>query len=127
MEYSLIINNLQSINMINLKPSLSVKILSASPCTSHQFIADDFSFTPVKNETPAGVLYDCSLELNITLPNKQVLDAFSYIRKCIVTLYTDAGTPIIIGTDKMSARVLISPHLNRAKLYISCNMLQSPI
>lgn len=127
MEYSLIINYLHLLKMINYKPSLEVKILSSNPSTSHNFIADDFVFTPVKNESPAGVLYDCSLELNITLPTKQVLDAYSYIRKCIVTLYTDAGTPIIIGTEKMSARVLISPHLNRAKLYINCNMLQSPI
>ncbi len=93
----------------------------------HDFMADPFDFQPVASDESGGLSYNCDKTFVIDLPDAETLRKFSIPRSCIVSLFSNDGTRYNIGTSGIHARALISRHLNRAQLQISCKMLTNPL
>lgn len=93
----------------------------------YDFMADSFDFQPVPSDDDGGLSYNCSKTFVIDMPDAETLQKFSIPRSCIVSLFGNGGSRYNIGTVGIPARALISRHLNRAQLQISCKMLANPL
>lgn len=89
----------------------------------YQFHADQFVLDPHQSESSGGVLYNCDQEHIIDNPERKVLATPT----SSIVLYSAGGDYILVGTIEIPARVFIQSHLNRSRLIIKCNMLNSPI
>lgn len=94
---------------------------------TYDFMADPFDFQPVLSEEYSGTVYNCDKTFTIDTPSEEALRKFSIPRSCMVRLFGCNGTQYIVGTVNIPARCLISRHLNRAQLQISCKMLKNPL
>lgn len=89
----------------------------------YQFHADHFVLDPRQAESSGGVLYNCDQEHVIDNPEVKVLATPT----SSLVLYSAGNDYILVGTKEIPARVFIQSHLNRSRLIIKCNMLNSPI
>lgn len=89
----------------------------------YQFHADQFVLDPRQSESSGGVMYNCDREHIIDNPDKKVLGTPT----SALIIYSIGDDYILVGTKEIPARVFIQPHLNRSRLIIKCNMLNSPI
>lgn len=93
----------------------------------YDFMADSFDFSPVPSDDDGGVYYNCNKTFVIDMPDAETLRKFSIPRSCIVKLFSNKGGSYLIGTNGIPARALVSRHLDRAQLQISCKMLTNPL
>lgn len=89
-------------------------------------VATPFQFDPQKEESDAGSCYNCDLSVVIDKPSEDILQQFAHKISCSVYLKDTDGGSILLGDDNLPAMVSIEPTLNKARLNISCKMLQSP-
>lgn len=109
--------------------SIQIKVypVTAMRQDLYRFTADEFEFTPVPENSEAGLCFNCNKDITIDLPSSEVMKEFASGRFAIVEFSDTTHHSIRIGDKKIPAIVSISPNLNSAALKIECKMLNSPL
>lgn len=93
---------------------------------AYSFLADEFTIDPVPEKSDAGIIYNCNKDIIIDMPSTNTISEFSIEKSVLVEFKDTRGKKYIIGTTDLPAKVIITPHLNKATLSISCKMMQTP-
>lgn len=108
--------------------SIQVKVypIAESLYDVYSFVAEEFSFAPVPENSEAGICFNCNKDITIELPEQHILKELASGKFAIVEFTDTMGRRIRIGDRKIPAIVSVSPNLNSAILKIECKMLNSP-
>lgn len=123
--------NLLIISILSTMKELSIQI-KVHPVTTmrqevYHFMAEEFEFTPLLENSEAGYCFNCNKDVIISLPPSEVTREFIAGRFAIVEFTDTKHRAYLVGDKKIPAIVSISPHLNTATLKIESTMLYSPL
>lgn len=118
--------------MVEFTCHIQVTVLSFSSTTisnggTYDFMADTVDFQPTPSYDDGGVAYNCNKTFVIDTPDEGTLRTFSIPRSCMVRLFGCDGREFVVGSAGIPARVLISRHLQRSQLQMTCKMLRNPL
>jgi hypothetical protein len=114
--------------MKELSNKISIEVLTSSVDPNrYDFLTDGFDFDPSPSNSDAGTVYDCGFSAVIGRPDADILSVFSHSRHCIVSIFEDNGIQHDVGSQENPAKVQILPYLNRARIKIEANMINSPL
>lgn len=119
--------------MLQFSNLLRVSLLGGSKQT-YEFVADEFTFDPSYTKENGGAYWDCGKTFVVDLPDSDTMDAFDVPRFCTISLSALRGRgekatvkEYKIGSGGIPAMVSLTPHLNKARLTLSCKMLTNPL
>lgn len=113
--------------MIEFKQVVRVTPLNGSSPQPVTFSTDPFTFEPAQSDDDSGTSYRCDHDFVVEIPPSEVLERFSTPIPAIVELFATGGHTFAIGTAGIPAMVTVCPHLQRARLHVTCTMLRSPM
>lgn len=113
--------------MRELSIQISVYPVSKMRQDIYRFVADEFTFAPVPEDSEAGRCFNCNKDITVDLPPANVIQDFSSGRFAIVEFRDTRYRKFRVGDNKIPAIVSIIPNLNSATLKIECKMLKSPL
>lgn len=109
-----------------LSANLSYTDLVSGRFEKFDFHASALNLEITPTESNGGTLYNCDKDIVVDYMDQKDISRLRLRTSCIIRLKTMEGNDIFLGTFNIPATVLVTPNLQRYRLSIKCNMLESP-